>query len=277
MDGTLLNSSSRISSATAAAVRAVCQSGVMVVLATGKARPAALAAAREAGLEGQHLLVSRQGPGVFLQGLAVHGSKGQLLTSAQLQPEVVAQVFRHVSATYPDGSVSCVAFTGDDCVTLRMTQELQDLHSVYYEPLASVAPSLGQLQAGRPVRKLLLMTSPQVVQEQLAPHWNQQLQGTQAKTMQAVPNMLEIVPQSVNKWAGMKRLLQHLRVTPAELLAVGDGDNDLELITGAGVGVAMGNATPRVKAAADAHVASNDDDGVAQALEQFVLRAAWRK
>ncbi|GFH26796.1 uncharacterized protein HaLaN_25008, partial [Haematococcus lacustris] len=145
-----------------------------------------------------------------------------------------------------------------------MTQELQDLHSVYYEPLASVATNLGQLLTGRPVRKLLLMTSPQ-------------LQGTQAKTMQAVPNMLEIVPQSVNKWAGMKRLLQHLRVTPAELLAVGDGDNDLELITGAGVGVAMGNATPRVKAAADAHVASNDDDGVAQALEQFVLRAAWRK
>ncbi|GFH32067.1 uncharacterized protein HaLaN_31224, partial [Haematococcus lacustris] len=148
-----------------------------------------------------------------------------------------------------------------------MTQDLQALHSVYYEPLASVAPSLGQLLAGRPVRKLLLMTSPQVVQEQLAPHWTQQLQGTQAKTMQAVPNMLEIVPQSVNKWAGMKRLLQHLKVTPAELLAVGDGDNDLELITGAGVGVAMGNATPRVKAAADAHVASNDDDGVAQALE----------
>lgn len=54
-------------------------------------------------------------------------------------------------------------------------------------------------------------------------------------------------------------------------MAVGDGGNDLEMVSGAGVGVAMGNAVPAVKAAATAVVAGHDDGGVAEAFERFVL------
>jgi hypothetical protein len=70
MDGTLLDSSSNISPGSAAAIRAALSAGVQVILATGKARPAAIAACRKAQLEGNHLLVSARRPGVFLQ---VHG------------------------------------------------------------------------------------------------------------------------------------------------------------------------------------------------------------
>jgi hydroxymethylpyrimidine pyrophosphatase-like HAD family hydrolase len=67
MDGTLLDSSSRIRPESAEAIRAAAALGVRVVLATGKARPAAIAACRDAGLEGDQMLVSLRTPGVFLQ------------------------------------------------------------------------------------------------------------------------------------------------------------------------------------------------------------------
>ena len=54
-------------------------------------------------------------------------------------------------------------------------------------------------------------------------------------------------------------------------MAVGDGGNDLRMVGNAGVGVAMGNAVPAVKASATRLVASNDDGGVAEAIEAFIL------
>lgn len=97
MDGTLLDSSSRIPQAAAQAIHDVIDAHrgrVRVMLATGKARPAAMAAARAAGLEGDHLVVSPATPGVFLQGLAVHGRGGRALSDASLPPSVVADAFR---------------------------------------------------------------------------------------------------------------------------------------------------------------------------------------
>lgn len=67
MDGTLLDSSSNITPESAEVIRAAAAAGVNVILATGKARPAAIAAARKAKLEGDALLVSHNKPGVFLQ------------------------------------------------------------------------------------------------------------------------------------------------------------------------------------------------------------------
>lgn len=85
MDGTLLDSSSNITPESAKVIRAAAAAGVNVILATGKARPAAIAAARKAKLEGDALLVSHRKPGVFLQvglglgGLCRHWQRSSLL------------------------------------------------------------------------------------------------------------------------------------------------------------------------------------------------------
>ena len=203
-----------------------------VILATGKARPAALAACADAGLAGDGLLVSRSGPGVFLQGLAVHGHDGRQLSDATLPSPVVAAAFDWASAA----GVSCVAFLGDECATLELTPDLVDLHTTYYEPLAAVAPSVDALVAGPPVRKLLFMAAADRVAGEVLPHWAQQLAGGRgsgssgglagAEVMQAVPNMLEIVPSGVNKWGGLTVLLDHLGMGREHLMALGDGGND---------------------------------------------------
>ena len=74
-----------------------------------------------------------------------------------------------------------------------------------------------------------------------------------------------------NKGAGLLALCGHLGIDPAQAMALGDGSNDLAMIQAAGLGVAMANADPAVLAAADYVTGSNDESGVAQAIEKFVL------
>ena len=62
-------------------------------------------------------------------------------------------------------------------------------------------------------------------------------------------------------------LLSDMNIAPEEVIAFGDGDNDVPLIQAAGTGVAMGNASPAVKEAADITAPSNNDDGIAVVLK----------
>jgi len=267
MDGTLLDSRSRVLPSSVRALRAALELGVTVVLATGKARPAAIKAMRGVGLAGDNLVVSPRGPGIFLQGLAVYGLGGEALSGGQLAPEVVAAAW----AFARERGASLCAFLGETCVTPAMTRDVRSLHDRYYEPLALVEPSLAAVLAGPPVRKLLFMADAARVDAELRPHWEAALLGTGAVTMQAVPDMLELVPAGVDKWVGMQALLAQAGLPAEAVAAVGDGGNDLSLVANAGWGVAMGNAVPAVKAAARLVVASNDDGGVAEAIERLIL------
>lgn len=74
----------------------------------------------------------------------------------------------------------------------------------YYEPLAQECSSIQELLQGPAVRKLLFMTNPERIDGLLKPHWGAVLQGQSAELLQAVPNMLEVVPVGVNKWAGLQ-------------------------------------------------------------------------
>ena len=85
------------------------------------------------------------------------------------------------------------------------------------------------------------------------------------------PNDLEVIAGGIDKGIGLRFLLDHLGIDAGEVLAMGDGGSDLPLLQAAGIGVAMANATAEVKAAADYITTSCDEDGVAVALEKFVL------
>jgi hypothetical protein len=85
---------------------------------------------------------------------------------------------------------------------------------------------------------------------------------------------LELTRAGVNKGIGLARLAEILGVDPAETMAIGDTGNDLAIIRAAGIGVAMGNGTEDVKAEADYITTSNDEDGVARAIEHFIPATA---
>ncbi len=83
------------------------------------------------------------------------------------------------------------------------------------------------------------------------------------------PYFLDIVPQGLSKSYGASKMLEHIGVAREECMAFGDGGNDIPIIEYAGIGVAMGNATDDVKAAADYVTDSVDEDGIVSALRHF--------
>ena len=84
-------------------------------------------------------------------------------------------------------------------------------------------------------------------------------------------NNLEFTRADANKGVGLRKLAEILGVDPDATMAIGDTENDLAIIEAAGIGVAMGNATDAVKARADYVTTTNTKDGVAAAIEHFIL------
>lgn len=84
------------------------------------------------------------------------------------------------------------------------------------------------------------------------------------------PYFLEFVHHQVSKGQAIKVLCQHLGLTLDQVIACGDGNNDLTMIETAGLGVAMANATPLLKEAADHITLSNDQDGLVPIIRNFM-------
>ena len=93
--------------------------------------------------------------------------------------------------------------------------------------------------------------------------------GSEMSIMFSNPMFLEFMDGSVSKGHALYEVAEHLGINISNIMAFGDGDNDRSMIEAAGIGVAMENATPGVKAVANEVTLSNNDDGVAEFLEEF--------
>ena len=80
----------------------------------------------------------------------------------------------------------------------------------------------------------------------------------------------EITNQNVNKWSAIEELMKILKITRDEVIAIGDNINDKEMIANAGIGIVTGNSSPEMKEIADSIVSSNDENGVAEAIEKYI-------
>lgn len=93
--------------------------------------------------------------------------------------------------------------------------------------------------------------------------------GDKMDIFRSAPFFLELVPKGIDKAKSLTRLLAKINLTPSDMIAFGDGYNDLSMLKLAGMGVAMENAAPEVRAEADYVTLSNEEDGIAAALEHF--------
>jgi Cof subfamily protein (haloacid dehalogenase superfamily) len=84
------------------------------------------------------------------------------------------------------------------------------------------------------------------------------------------PAFTDIVANGNSKAAGMDAICRHFGIEQEETIAFGDGANDIEMLQWAGTGIAMGNAAPEVKAAADMVTTSVDDEGIEQAINKLL-------
>lgn len=266
MDGTLLNSKSQISLATAEALKEASSRGVKVVIATGKTRPAVLNIFKMVNLAGKDGIVSELSPGVFVQGLLVYGRQGREIFRRNLDPTVCREALVYSL----EHKIPIIAFTEDRCLTLFEHQLVESLHTVYHEPKAEIIPSVEQLLTGVEIQKLIFLDTAEGVASTLRPYWAEAT-ADRASVVQAVPDMLEIVPPGTSKGSGVRILLDHLGATPDEVMAIGDGENDVEMLQLASLGVALSNGSEKAKAVANVIGISNDEDGAADAIYRYAF------
>nr|CAB3478241.1 unnamed protein product [Digitaria exilis] len=242
LDGTLLNSKSQITARNAEALREARSRGVNIIIATGKARPAVIDALSVADLSGKTGIVSESSPGVFLQAL---------LYSLE-------------------NKIPLVAFSQDHCYSMFDHPLVDSLHYIYHEPKAKIVPSIDQLLGTAEIQKVLFLETPEGISSALRPYWAKAIEG-RAHVVQAQPDMLELVPPATSKGNGVKILLNHLSISPDEVMAIGDGENDIEMLQLASLGVALANGSEKTKAVANVIGATNDEDGVAQAIYEYAF------
>lgn len=89
--------------------------------------------------------------------------------------------------------------------------------------------------------------------------------------VRSMPFYYEILHKDASKGNAVELLAGHLGIRREEVVCIGDNENDLTMIEYAGCGVAMGNAVPKVKAIADFETRTNNEHGVAYAIEKLVL------
>ena len=256
LDGTLLNSQGQLSTPNEKAMRQAMAKGIPVTIATGKTRYSALKIIHKLKLST---------PGVFIQGLVICAADGAVLEQQQLNLDIIKLVVPFVQEIGADIFAYChERLLAPQDSTLR-----HKLHQRYHEPLADILPNLADwAEAG--VSKLLVQqdnpTFSKPLRQQLL-----ELIGQRATLTHALNNSVEILPRGTSKGAGVAWLLQHLGIEPQHVLAIGDAENDMEMLQLVGTSVAMGNAAPHLKAIADHIVADNDADGVAEAIRCFAL------
>jgi Cof subfamily protein (haloacid dehalogenase superfamily) len=266
VDGTLLTSETNkhhVSKRTFTAIASIIDSGYPFYPCTGRSRCSMASAAPEmANLFGGDI---KNIPGVYQQGLQVYGPNGNLIYEKFLGFEEIADVVQFCDLH----NVAVIAYAGDR-IYCRQRCRQTDKIGQYSEPppdvYANGLENLGEI--GVNVNKLILLDD-EVELIRIRPLLFDYMQQSVSLT-KAVPGMLEVLPYGSSKGEGVAVLLEHLGMSPKNVMAFGDGENDVEMFSLVELGIAVNNAKNVLKDVAKAVTSSNDDDGVAEVLELFL-------
>ena len=260
LDGTLMASDHKLSERNEAALKAAIAQGVQILLATGKTRQSALDIIERIGLDT---------PGIYLQGLAVYDGEGNVTYEKLLDPAIARRVITFAE----DRGFDVILYSGFKILVRQLNEGARELTELYGEPMPEAIGPLQNVLDDMPVHKLIV-TRKGEARKIKALRWQlgKQLDGAGRLVQAMIPDMLEVLPPQASKGAALKSLLKQLGVAAQNVLAIGDGENDLEMLELAGIGVAVGNASQQLKDIADHVVGTNDEHAVAQTLERFVLK-----
>ncbi|MGB7341898.1 MAG: HAD family hydrolase [Phototrophicaceae bacterium] len=259
LDGTLLNDDHKVSDRNKEVIKKVIAQGVKVILATGKTRQGAESVIAELGLDT---------PGVFVQGLILYNADGTVRQEQALEPSIA----RHVIQYAESEGFEVVAYSGNRLVCRYLDDAVEEI-TTFGEPMPQAVGSLINQVHQIKMNKLIVVGGSKRKLKALRWQLDQQIGGKVSFTDGGVLTSLEVLPKGVNKGQGVKTLLRQLSANAENVMGIGDAENDVEMLKTVGFAVAVKNAAEKTKAVADEIVASNNDDGVAEAIERFVLKA----
>ena len=260
VDGTLLNNAREISNRTLAALLKVQQMGVRIVLASGRPTYGLMPLAKtlELGNYGGFIL-SYNGCQI------IKAQNGEILFERRINPEMLPYLEKKARKN------NFAIFTYHDDIIITDTPENEYIISeavlnnqkIIKEDEFSTAVDF-------PPCKCMLVSNDEEALIVLEDHWRRQLNGT-LDVFRSEPYFLEVVPCGIDKANTLGALMEKLNIKREEVIAIGDGGCDVTMLQLAGMGIAMGHSQDSVKVCADYVTASNEEDGVAQAVEKIIL------
>lgn len=258
LDDTLLDTELKISENCTAAIKELQQREILVTLATGRMFRSALPYAEDLQMDL---------PLITYQGALVKNSRSREILYYQPVPgDLGTGAMQYFAAA----GVHYQSYFGDQLCMESLTEEGR-----FYSELAGIEPFIVEDMIAFSKQNESLKILAVSFNEELILKMEQDLNriyGSKLNITRSKPYFLEIMNRSANKGIALKVVADHYNIAQEEVLAVGDSYNDLDMIKWAGIGVAMGNAPAAVKAAADFITLSNEEEGVAEALQKFVIK-----
>jgi Cof subfamily protein (haloacid dehalogenase superfamily) len=260
VDGTLLRSDGRLGQSVIDACRAAERAGCVIVPAT--ARP-------PRSMQSILQTLGTAGPTINYNGAVIWNPLDRRAQFHEaLEVEVVRDIIAEARGLLPEVLVSVEIM--DRWFTDRVDPALHTETSRVFDP-DFVGPIDSFLT--EPVTKLMLLADPislrpvlDLVRDQ---YWSQR----RVAVFLTDPHIIQIAHPMVDKAIALQRVARRIGAAREEVMAIGDGPNDAGMVEWSGFGVAVENACDTVRALADAVVPSNDDLGVARAIQRYILNA----
>lgn len=255
MDDTLLDGTLQVSPRTCEAIRKAQEQGVVVTIATGRMFSSALPFAHQLNIEVP--IITYNG------GMVRYPSSKEMVYHEFIEGEVgnrIVELFRQ-RGWYLQSYMNDELYVVERCDKAKGYEKLAGIQAV------AVGDEFYSMK--HEATKMLSIAEPHEIQE-IQRVVNKEFSGKIfAATSKAT--YLELTHPSVNKGHALEMLATKLGIRREEIMAIGDSNNDYPMIEYAGFGVAMGNASERVKAIAQAVTAHNNAHGVAEAIEKYIL------
>jgi len=265
IDGTLLRSDKEISPRTQEAVRAAQSQGVRVVLVTGRRYPSALRVAR---------LLGDKIPLVLHNGALII-DEGEVVRCLPLSLMAACRAI-DVGKEHGADAVVHAGHKGEGLLLVESGQTQNTLLAYYLDkshPDVVSVPCLKSALSEDPLQ--VMFGGGMEAMAELREHLLGRLSSSARVERTVYPSLgialLDVVNPAVYKAQAVKFLEGRWGVAPAETLAIGDNWNDHEMLKGAGLGLVMGNAEPALRDLGLGVLPSNDEDGVAVAIETHIM------
>ena len=257
IDGTLLPTGGTVSAGNVEAVQAMIAAGVKVVLATGRMYSAALPIAAQLGVAV---------PIISYNGALIKSSTGKKIHAQYMDEEKVLALVNF----FAERGWHLQSYNGDVLYVPERNDEVKFYETVIKVTAVEVGWD-GLRERIKNVPKLLTVSD---TPEEAIHRLNEakKVFGGQVEITRSAPLFTEFMKLGVSKAGAIKILADKYGVDNSEILAIGDSENDLPMITAVGCGVAMGNAVPEVKAACTRITDTCENDGFAKAVYDYVLR-----
>lgn len=259
LDGTLTDSKKKITARTRDTLIKAQKQGIRIVLASGRPTYGVAPIADALELDRyEGYILSYNG------GEIIDWKTKELMYKKWLDNDVLPYLYQCAK----DNNFAIVTYDHEYVLT-----ELPDDEYVLKEALLNVMKikKVDNFLAAipRPITKCLIVGEPIRLAE-LEKKMYEQLKDKMG-VFRSEPYFLELVPKGIDKAQSLSVLLKEIGLVKEEMIAMGDGFNDLSMIQYAGLGIAMANAQQVVRDNADFITLSNDEDGVAYAVEKFIL------